>query len=297
MICQTQEPMQKLSEAAGRIEFIEAFPKFREWLAAAAFKKMGGVSGNEKELLNTSRAAELRGLRALAAAAGRTISEDELKEIAGGNVERNRRRAMEALRLGKVPLYMLDTCNGNDVAVLNVRGAGVEALESQNFDAVILTPAIRELAVGFSTADCTSAFFVEEDKEMVALAHLGWQGVDKALASKVVGLMGRLGADASRIKVWIGPSIGPCCYWHEEVSQKNDPRWKPFVHEATAEGGKQGYAVDLWSMLEHQLREAGIRPENIVNPRICTACRETEYFSHSARHGENGRTPSILCLR
>jgi copper oxidase (laccase) domain-containing protein len=76
----------------------------------------------------------------------------------------------------------------------------------------------------------------------------------------------RFGTNAAECLAFIGPSIGPC-----------------------------HYEMDIWSGIETQLRETGVR--DIHNPRVCTACHLDRYYSYRAEQGQTGRMLAILALK
>lgn len=54
--------------------------------------------------------------------------------------------------------------------------------------------------------------------------------------------------------------------------------------------------LDLWQTNRNQLLMAGLLPEHIELPEVCTACHTDLFFSHRAEHGKTGRFPAILAL-
>jgi copper oxidase (laccase) domain-containing protein len=51
---------------------------------------------------------------------------------------------------------------------------------------------------------------------------------------------------------------------------------------------------DLWKTNELVLRQTGVR--NIENPKICTACKVKDWFSHRAERGKTGRFGVLVGL-
>jgi copper oxidase (laccase) domain-containing protein len=52
--------------------------------------------------------------------------------------------------------------------------------------------------------------------------------------------------------------------------------------------------LDLWSANEALLAEAGVVPEAIENPRLCTACHPDLLYSY--RRGNRGRLVTLAAL-
>jgi len=55
--------------------------------------------------------------------------------------------------------------------------------------------------------------------------------------------------------------------------------------------------LDLWQTNRNQLLMAGVLPEHIEAPGICTSCHRDRFFSHRGEHGKTGRFPVIMALR
>jgi copper oxidase (laccase) domain-containing protein len=74
-----------------------------------------------------------------------------------------------------------------------------------------------------------------------------------------------------RLDAAVGPGIGPCCY--EVGADVADPYRARFGAQALR-GGK----LDLWSLSERILRDAGVAAVERVD--LCTACSADRFFSH-----------------
>jgi YfiH family protein len=134
------------------------------------------------------------------------------------------------------------------------------------------------------TGDCFPIAFYDPQKEVVALAHLGWKPTDKRLAAKVVAEMVKVnGSVAKDIKVFIGPGIHKESYVFENPVQKELPGWSDFLTDMP-NGETQ---IDLIGFIKRQLLDSDIIEENIEVSLADTATSD-EYFSHyrSVRMGE-----------
>jgi len=70
-----------------------------------------------------------------------------------------------------------------------------------------------ELPLTLTVADCVPLFLALSGRA-VALIHCGWRGVAGGIvAAGVQAVTAFTGTAAEEIDAWIGPSIGPCCYW------------------------------------------------------------------------------------
>jgi copper oxidase (laccase) domain-containing protein len=52
--------------------------------------------------------------------------------------------------------------------------------------------------------------------------------------------------------------------------------------------------LDLWAANETLLREAGVAPGSIDNPRLCTACHPELLYSY--RKGNRGRLATLAAI-
>jgi hypothetical protein len=151
--------------------------------------------------------------------------------------------------------------HGNGVAaVFETTGRRVPMV-----DALVTTA--RNLPLVIRCADCPAVFVVDQRTPAIALIHSGKKGtLANIVKDTLVAMTQRFGSDPGDCRAFISPSIGPC-----------------------------HYKIDLWSGIEAQLREAGVR--DIHNPRVCTACHLDRYYSYRAEKGQTGRMLAILALK
>jgi copper oxidase (laccase) domain-containing protein len=125
------------------------------------------------------------------------------------------------------------------------------------------------------TADCLPVALARQTGNPgLALLHAGRLGLlEGVLEAGVATLGGR------RLAAAVGPGIGPCCYEvGEEIADAYRAR---FGGEAL-----RGRNLDLWTVAELLLREAGV--ERVERVDVCTACN-AEFFSHRRDGGVTGR--------
>lgn len=174
-------------------------------------------------------------------------------------------------------------CLAADAAAPGVVGDG---------DALVTTRPGHPLAV--FTADCLAVLVTDPDVPLLAVAHAGWRGTVGGILIRLVRtLVADFGGRSDRFRVAIGPSIGPCCYEVDEVvvgplAAAFPDSWDAWVSPR----GPGKWKLDLWRANSDQLVQAGLSPDAIVNPRLCTACRRDLFFSY--RREGPGR--SLLAL-
>jgi polyphenol oxidase len=150
--------------------------------------------------------------------------------------------------------------HGNDIAI-----PGRGARRVPHVDAL----ATREtgLPLVVRCADCAAVYIVDRRTPAIALIHSGKKGtVGNIVGNSIHRMQLEFGTQPRDCLAFISPSIGPC-----------------------------HYEMDIWSGIERQLHDAGVR--DIHNPRVCTACHLDRYFSYRAEKGNTGRMLAVLALQ
>ena len=144
------------------------------------------------------------------------------------------------------------------------------------------TPELALMAFG---ADCVPILL--EGDGVVAAVHAGWRGTAKGIAAKAVAEMD---CDPARIRAWIGPAIGICCY---EVGDEVRSAMRDRLG-SEAERFFRGKNVDLKGFNARLLELAGVG-EIEVSP-VCTMCEHESYWSHRYTHGDRGVQAGVIVL-
>jgi len=199
------------------------------------------------------------------------------------DVEENQRRVQRTLELER--LVSATQVHGDKEVV--IRG-GIVPLPGEIPEVDILITAQPGVGLVIKQADCQAVMFHDPQHRVVAHAHCGWRGqIGGILGKTVASLTLNFGSRAEALHAAIGPGLGPCC-----AEFRNYPRefpqkyWKYQV--------RPGY-FDLWQLSFDQLRAAGLKSENIEVARLCTRCREEEFFSYR-RDRVTGRQAAVIAL-
>ena len=151
-----------------------------------------------------------------------------------------------------------------------------------------------------SYADCVPLYFVDPVKKVIGLSHSGWRGTVGKIGKVTVEKMEEeFGCDPADILGAVGPSICQDCYEVsldviEEFKNAFDQKhWDKLFYGK--DNGK--YQLNLWEANRIIFTEAGICPENISMPNICTCCNPEFLFSHRASHGKRGNLGAFLGIR
>jgi YfiH family protein len=159
----------------------------------------------------------------------------------------------------------------------------------------ILTTTERGVPLAIFTADCLAIVLYDPVARVLGLAHVGWRGTVRGTTQAAVRSVCERGGVASRLRVAIAPSIGPCCYEVDEPVTAEFER--VFGQRWTGWGAPAGNGhvmLDLWAANEALLRGAGVAPASIDNPRLCTACHPGLLYSY--RKGNRGRLVTLAAL-
>ncbi|MDO4212395.1 MAG: peptidoglycan editing factor PgeF [Bacteroidales bacterium] len=156
-------------------------------------------------------------------------------------------------------------------------------LEEQ--DAVVTCE--KGVCIGVSTADCVPVLMYDAEAEVIAAVHAGWRGMVARIPQKALVEMVRLGADPKRVKVAVGPSIGPESFevGEEVVDAFLDEGFHPCI--LSRQWAKPH--IDLWQACSMQLEEAGVSLRNMQFAGVDTFARPDEFFSARRLGIKSGR--------
>lgn len=199
------------------------------------------------------------------------------------HVDTNRRRL--AAHAGYDPAQLIATRHVHGTAVWTVGPSGASALAPDaEFDGLVCDRPGPVL--GAFAADCIPLLFAEPDARVCGAAHAGWRGTVNGIAPNVVARMQERGADPARVRVALGPSIGPCCF---EVGPEVVAEFRARLGDVpglVVPGPRKDH-VDLRVATRALLERAGVRPEHIDDRPPCTRCEPDRFFSYR-RDGRDG---------
>lgn len=198
----------------------------------------------------------------------------------------NRRRFLAAVGLSLDDLVVPGQVHGVAVRLVGdgERGRGARSRETvvDDTDALLTQTAGLPLMVSF--ADCVPVFLAAEldaGRTALALAHAGWRGMLAGVISETAAALRRLGRLTAAV---VGPSIGPCCFAVGDTVGS--------ALEARFPGVWRDGRVDLWACAAQELASAGLPPQAIANPRLCTSC-DRRFYSHRRDQGLSGRQAAV----
>lgn len=252
------------------------------------------------------------------------------------NVVRNRLLVLQTLDLQQYPCATAWAIHGADVALVDPeqelwvdwghdwshRSYQLEDQElvwtikpRRKADALITKQPGITLAQ--SVADCTPIFFFDPVQKAIGIAHAGWRGTARGIAiATVEAMVQQFDSQPRDLYAGIAPSIGPCCY---EVSEQvralfqgseqfnempTNERYRAQVRESAVftlkqrpDRAKPSLHLDLQGTNRNELLLAGLLPEHIELPELCTGCRTDLFFSHRMEQGKTGRFSVVIALK
>lgn len=178
-----------------------------------------------------------------------------------------------------------------------------EEIKLDNVDGLITNEKDKVLSLTY--ADCIPVYMFEPNKKVVANIHSGWKGTVQKISEKAVKQMiSDFECDVKNIICCMGPSI---CKKHFEVDEDVMLQFKK-VFEYTnrldevieskinSEGVKK-YYIDTVKINRMMLEKVGLKPENIIESKICTVCNNKEFHSYRADKEKSGRNTAIIYLK
>jgi polyphenol oxidase len=189
-------------------------------------------------------------------------------------IARNRAIAMDRLGLGADRLV---TCRQIHSAAVVTVARPWRRQDAPRADGLVT--AVTGVALGVLAADCAPILLHDPAARVIGAAHGGWRGAFAGIAEATIAAMEALGAERARVRVGIGPCIGPGSY---EVGPEF-PR--PIVAEDPGAGvyftparRPDRSLFDLAGYIAHRLARCGVA-------RIERASRDTlaepgDFFSY-----------------
>lgn len=216
-------------------------------------------------------------------------------------VRENYNRISAALGFSPEDIVTSDQTHTANVRVITAedRGNGItKPRPYTDVDGMITN--VPGLVLATFYADCVPLYFADPVHKAVGLSHSGWRGTAAGIGAVTVKeLQKHYGTRPEDIYAAIGPSICQDCY---EVSedvilefQKTFSRelWKNIFYRK--ENGK--YQLNLWEANRQILLGAGILPEHISMPNLCTCCNPEFLYSHRASQGKRGNLGAFLGIK
>lgn len=196
-------------------------------------------------------------------------------------VRQNRRRFFSDIGVPEEKVVVSSLVHGHKIIEVTDadRGKGIGEPETTLEGDILITDE-PDTYLFFVVADCLALFYFEPFKQICALAHAGWRGVDQKVPELTVEYMvRRWGCDRSKIFVAMSPALQCESSRNEDIEQKDKPGWQAYIKTDTKLGRKV-YCVDWTRFAYDQIINSGVKPDNIERSMIDTKT-SSDYFSHS----------------
>lgn len=223
---------------------------------------------------------------------------------ANGCVLENYRRIAEAMGTDIFDFVTSDQTHTTNVMRVGKSQQGTGVVKSRTYtdvDGLITNEPNVVLSTFF--ADCVPLYFVDPVNKAIGLSHSGWRGTVNRMGLKTVLMMEKeFGTKAGDVIAAIGPSICQDCYEiGEDVAVEFIRAFghadDPMAQSVLVDRNDGKYQLDLWACNRIVLKEAGVKPENIITTNICTCCNPGLLFSHRASRGLRGNLGAFMYIK
>lgn len=134
-------------------------------------------------------------------------------------------------------------------------------------------------------ADCVPILLVDPDNDVIGVAHSGWRGTLGHITSTLVKSALSLGANASSMRVVIGPSICSSCYIVDE--ERATSFSKEFKNVAYYQNDH--WHIDLGKAIKSDVTNAGIPNDHIDGDvTLCTFEQTDRFYSYRRKNDKFG---------
>ena len=159
----------------------------------------------------------------------------------------------------------------------------------------------RKILLATTNADCILLLFYDPVKNVIANVHSGWRGtLQKIAVVTVKKMVADFGCNPSNIICAIAPSIRKC---HFEVQKdvkdlfQNEFNEKEFSTCIEEKIPNQKWTIDTVMINKILLKNLGLKPENILDSKICSMCNSNFIHSHRVEKENYALNVALIGLR
>ena len=236
----------------------------------AIFTRHGGLSPEPWDSLNV----------------GGTVGDEKTR------VRANRNLSLKALGCSPESVFDVWQVHSADVVFATVPRPDSESVQQAD---IILTDK-PDLTLYMRFADCVPIMVHDPRKGVVGVAHAGWMGTLRDVATATITAMKKqYGSNPADIVAGIGPSIGPDHYEvGADVIQQVTEKFGN-ESELLLESHNAKIHFNLWQANQILLERAGVGKVEVAE--VCTVCNTNDWFSHRAEKGRTGRFGALITLQ
>lgn len=156
----------------------------------------------------------------------------------------------------------------------------------------------NNIILATTNADCILLLFYDSKTKTIANIHSGWKGTIKRIAEKTVKKMKQeFNSNPKDIICCICPSIRKCHFEVErDVMEKFKQEFTEFNYTEFIEEKvpNKKWNIDTVYINKKMLEKEGLKPENIIDSKICSMCNSSLIHSYRAEKEGYGLSTAII---
>ena len=156
----------------------------------------------------------------------------------------------------------------------------------------------NNIILSTTNADCILLLFYDPKTKTIANIHSGWKGTIKRIAEKTVEKMKQeFNSNPKDIICCICPSIRKC---HFEVERDVMEKFKKEFYEFESTEfieekiSNQKWNIDTVYINKKMLDKKGLKPENIIDSKLCSMCNSNLIHSYRTEKEGYGLSTAII---
>lgn len=162
-------------------------------------------------------------------------------------------------------------------------------------DAIITQ--LKRIGLFLKTADCVPIFLFDPVNKVIGAVHAGWRGTSLKILKKTILKMEHFyNTKPENIYIFIGPSIGSCCYQVKEDVYSHFGFLGREKQNYFTKRKDKSYMMDLKGINAFIAGQAGVLSENIEISELCTHCNPDIFYSYRRDKEETGRNLSFIMM-
>lgn len=166
----------------------------------------------------------------------------------------------------------------------------------------------RDIVLSTTSADCILMMFFDPETKTIANIHSGWRGTYRQIAVKTVEKMKeKLGVKPENLICCMCPSIRKCHFEvREDVMELFEEKFEEIIDLSKIiekqksefnSSTDEKWDIDTIELNRIMLIKEGLRPDNIVDSKICTVCNSDKLHSYRAEKENFGLETAIISLK
>ena len=166
----------------------------------------------------------------------------------------------------------------------------------------------KNIVLSTTSADCILMMFFDPETKTIANIHSVWKGTYRKIAVKTVEKMKKeLGVKLENLICCMCPSIRKCHFEvREDVMELFEEKFErsidlsKIIEKQKSEfnsSTEEKWNIDTIELNRIMLIKEGLRPDNIVDSKICTVCNSDKLHSYRVEKENFGLETAIISLK